>query len=410
MAEPILIIGASARAAAFSARRAGLRPLAVDMFVDTDLWGCCPSIRAEQYPVGLPGAIDTLLRNANLRAPHGSVPWMYTGALENWPDLIESLSAVRPLLGNHAEVLRRVRDPRQLGEELAASGFRFPELIADDAQLRRRAEPSGNGQWLMKPRRSSGGGGIEVWNGERPSARAFRSHYLQQRVEGVACSAVYVAAGDDCQLLGVTRQLIGPAWAGAEGFRYAGSVGPLVLEDDVRQTFVALGQHLSTRFELRGLFGVDAILCDGQVWTLEVNPRYTASVEILERATNVSALACHLAACRDGRLPADGMGSMCSAATPRSTNSGTRCHGKVILYAQCDLIVPEAFATFAEQRIAETNDNGSDGPPLADIPAAGTAVPAGWPITTLFASGEDQRAAITALQVLAAEVRERFFT
>ena len=337
MAEPILIMGASARAAAFSARRAGLRPLAVDMFADADLQRCCPSIRVQRYPQGLRSAVDTLLRTADVAAPHASVPWMYTGALENWPTLIESLSAERPLLGNHAKVLRRVRDPRQLAEELAAGGFRFPESVVDEAQFPRRSAPSVDGQWLVKPRRSSGGGGIAVWNGQWPAGDEFRSHYLQRRIEGVACGAFYVAAGDDCRLLGVTRQLIGTAWAGADGFGYAGSVGPLVLKDDVRRTFVALGRHLSTQFGLRGLFGIDAIVCDDQVWMLEVNPRYTASVEILERAADVSALTYHLTACRDGRLHAERLITTCGEVTPCTADSSPRlgsatsCHGKAIV-------------------------------------------------------------------------------
>ena len=71
--------------------------------------------------------------------------------------------------------------------------------------------------------------------------------------------------------------------------------------------------------------------------------------------------------------------------------------------------MPEAFAAFAEQCNSEANAAGSHGPLLADIPAAGTAVPAGWPITTLFASGEDPRATIATLQARVVEVRERFF-
>ena len=37
--------------------------------------------------------------------------------------------------------------------------------------------------------------------------------------------------------------------------------------------------------ELRGVFGVDFILHDGSPCVVEVNPRYPASVEVLEHAT-----------------------------------------------------------------------------------------------------------------------------
>ena len=44
---------------------------------------------------------------------------------------------------------------------------------------------------------------------------------------------------------------------------------------------------------LRGLFGVDFVLRDGIPWPVEVNPRYTASVEVLEFAAGIRALTLH---------------------------------------------------------------------------------------------------------------------
>ena len=50
----LLIFGASVRAAAFSALRAGLQPWCADLFADADLRARCPTIRvpAEVYPDG----------------------------------------------------------------------------------------------------------------------------------------------------------------------------------------------------------------------------------------------------------------------------------------------------------------------------------------------------------------------
>ena len=44
-------------------------------------------------------------------------------------------------------------------------------------------------------------------------------------------------------------------------------------------------------FGLAGWFGVDFILRDGIPWPVEINPRYTASVEIHELASGRSLLA-----------------------------------------------------------------------------------------------------------------------
>ena len=55
MADRVLILGASARAAAASARRAGLDPFAIDLFADADTEQICDCLRCppDRYPEGL---------------------------------------------------------------------------------------------------------------------------------------------------------------------------------------------------------------------------------------------------------------------------------------------------------------------------------------------------------------------
>src|SRR4051794_30449688 len=98
---PLLIAGASVRAAAASALRAGYAPWCVDLFGDADLERACPVrvVPLKRYPDALVAALA--------EGPPG--PWMYTGAIENRPDLIECVD--RPLLGNPADIVRAVRDP-----------------------------------------------------------------------------------------------------------------------------------------------------------------------------------------------------------------------------------------------------------------------------------------------------------
>ena len=69
--------------------------------------------RVERYPHGLSRVAG--------RAPPG--PWMYTGGLENHPRLVARIAARRPLLGNPADVLRRVRDPGEVKAALYRAGL-----------------------------------------------------------------------------------------------------------------------------------------------------------------------------------------------------------------------------------------------------------------------------------------------
>src|SRR6478609_7195881 len=104
--QTLIVLGASARAAAFSIRRAGYQPYAIDLFADRDLAAICPAVKIQRYPH------DFFVSLA--AAPQA--PWIYTGGLENYPRLVDRLADVRPLLGNPGGVLRSVRDPRLFAE------------------------------------------------------------------------------------------------------------------------------------------------------------------------------------------------------------------------------------------------------------------------------------------------------
>src|SRR4051812_32958075 len=108
--QGVLIVGASTRAAAFSALRAGLAPRCLDLFADADLRARCPAVRvpADRYPHGLAELADA--------EPPG--PWLYTGALENRPRLVEAIALRRPLWGNASGELALVRNPQYLAAVL----------------------------------------------------------------------------------------------------------------------------------------------------------------------------------------------------------------------------------------------------------------------------------------------------
>ena len=369
--EVLTIVGASARAAAQSARRAGFAPTAADLFADVDLRRCCPSTRVSDYPQGL----------YRVCAGPQSGGWMYTGALENHPDLVERLAAVRPLWGNGGEILRRVRDPHQVARALAAWDLASPALAKSARGVPR------DGTWLRKPYRSAGGANIAAWTDAAAQTQLDRRYYLQQRVSGLSCSAIYVAAGGSAVLLGVSEQWAGLEWTGAPEFRYAGSIGPVALDPGQRQSFVRIGQCLAEEFGLVGLFGVDAMLAGDRIWTLEVNPRYTASVEVLERACGLNSVALHVAACREGVLP-----------RATAADDHNQCAGKVILYARRRVVVSEALAAWVEPQLDRT------WPTYADVPAAGTPIGLRRPILTVLSSGAAPRQVLSELREHAARV------
>jgi uncharacterized protein len=348
----LIVLGASVRAAAFSAQRAGFAPYAIDLFADCDLADACPAVKISRYPAEFLTALAA--------APEA--PWLYCGGLENSPRLVDQLAMIRPLLGNRGGVLRLVRDPLRLGKAVREAGLSFPATS--------RATAAG-GEWLIKPRRSSGGLGIRFCTKNEVSSLP-RGAYLQQYVDGDAASAVFVAAGGRAVFLGATKQWLGRDFKMSRPFLYVGSIGSLRLSDVETERLCRLGNVLAERFGLTGLFNVDFVRNGEGLWPVEVNPRYSASMEVIERMKGMALIDLHVAACTSGLLPTQPIPpSQC-------------CAGKAVVYAERDAVVPQAL-----DEVASPWNSERQWPGLADLPHVGEALRADQPVVTVFAEGKD---------------------
>ncbi len=349
----LVLLGASVRAAAFSAVRAGYQPYSIDLFADRDLAAVGPAVKIARYPA------DFLAALAESPAAH----WIYTGGLENHPRLVDRLADLRPLLGNRGDVLRDVRDPRQLGRFIREAGYCFPETSLQGIAASRSP-------WLVKPLRSSGGVSIRFATAE-DCAQPPRGAYLQKSVEGDSQSAVFVGAGGRAILLGITKQLVGRDFGLSRRFLYVGSVGPLWLSEADRAQLQSLGNLLAQRFRLVGMFNVDFVRNDLGIWPLEVNPRYSASVEVLERVSECPFMKLHVDACQRTQLPSE---------LSLQTNP---FFGKAVVYAPANGV----FSQPLDDLIGDWNAV-SQWPLVADLPRVGDELERGQPVVTVFADGD----------------------
>jgi predicted ATP-grasp superfamily ATP-dependent carboligase len=421
----IAVVGASARAAAFSLLRAGCEVVAADLFADADLARACKVTRITDYPNGL----------ADWLAATPCDGWLYTGALENHPELIDRMAELRPLLGNKGDVLRTVRDTMLLQEWCEQLGFNFPETKPCDS-----THP-GEGEWLHKT--GQGGNGSGVSRSSEPGSSSTRSSgYYQRHIPGKPGSAIYLGDGiNTCTLLGVTRQLIGadlkyppPQYSGeasidlssGEGpcrkfevdhhdnanqpspspsrhltdilagrgiindFQYCGTLAPWDLPLNATADLTRLGRVLDTQYSLRGLFGVDFVFDGQRAWLIEVNPRVTAAVEVVERVTGNNLLSEHLAAFKVHSDP------LRQIASPAS--------GKVILYAKQPLTIS---GSLSEKLLADAGPRHS--PQFADIPNPDTPIGAGEPILTVLAAGTNIATVETELRKRIAALEDELY-
>src|SRR5262249_51571245 len=134
----------------------------------------------------------------------------------------------------------------------------------------------------------------------------------------------------------------------------------------------------------------------GVPWPLEINPRYTASIEVLEYATGFPAVGWQ-------RYVFDR-----SAPKPRPVSSeiSSSLIGKAILFAKSPLAFPREGPWLGTLRSPASV---FDPPAYADIPPAGQQIRAGRPILTLFVRGNSPEACLDSLQRTASDLDRRLF-
>jgi len=237
--------------------------------------------------------------------------------------------------------------------------------------------PNDPNEWLVKPIASGGGRGIRMWKGEDLPAGS----YLQERIDGVPGSVVFVSANGVAVPLGVSSQLVGDAAFGADGYRYCGNIlaaaGDAVFEHD--RTLVdracAIASAAAASFALVGLNGVDFVAAGGIAHPIEVNPRWSGAMELVERAYGVSLFTMHADACARRALPDFDL---------LEARQSVGAVGKAVLFARERVTLGETKTWLAD-------------PSVRDVPRPGERIAAGRPICTIFADGDDAAGCYRAL-------------
>ena len=366
-APDVLLAGVSMRAAAQSAVKAGYRTHTIDAFADLDL----PRFK-KTVDLTEPGGGFNARRASVVARKVTADGVVYGSGFEDDPRAVDRMSRGRALWGNSPEVLRQVRSPRRLLAGLAHRGFLVPRVFDPTVDA---GPPLSSVSWLVKPFRSGGGRGVRPWTHGSPVPLGS---YLEEFIDGYPGSIVFVARGGRAVPLGISRQLAGEAAFGADGFRYCGSIlsHPAQLFEhgvSIAATAHALAAAVTRDYSLVGLNGIDFVARREVAYPVEVNPRWCASVELVERAHGFSMFGLHADACTRGTLPDDRI-PLCLR----------RAVGKAIVFARADLVAG-ATANWLWYR------------DVADVPQPGTHIRRGGPICTIFAEADDPSACHRAL-------------
>ncbi len=349
-AHPV-VVGFSVRALAEAVAALGRRPIAIDHFTDQD----CRDLSFSWYQIvnwgdAVPSLRDIVLQPGNeVGRENNSSPWVLLGGgTENWPELVARLHQEFKVLGPTAEQLNQLRSHGLWRDAVAGTGISFPETHTQSPH-RRTALRAVNSRtwedpisWLIKPMRGAGGYSIaRLPENELCRLPQFsKSHrknsspvIYQREISGRSLGAHCVVSPNDVIFLGMTESLSAELWPGPSEFIYRGSWGPIAITSQQQSQIKALCRNIYLATGCLGWLQFDFIQDEaGQLWLLEINPRWTAGMEVLFLA-GINPVEFHLAAW-DQVDP-----SSCASAGKLTDpiGSSTAQYGKAIVYADREL-------------------------------------------------------------------------
>ena len=299
---PVVLVGVSVRSAAQSLVRGGQSCIAMDQFGDADTRQVASQCHVILSPDDFLQAI----------ARYPGHPILCTSQWAGqWSGMIDAVAQSGNPLLFCPEAWNRATDLGVLRKAARQSGLSCPESTSVPPVSK------DNACILVKDLSRSGGWGVrwaKPWGDRRltsePSPSTSRTIY-QPWIAGRSFGATFLSDGNDVQLLGICRSLFRSV--GDCPFVYCGSVGPLgnlqrhTITPDHQDRLLEAARSIVASSRLRGLLNLDFIRDPlGMLHLLEVNPRWTASAEIIERGLSAepqSLMLRSMDAVRTGRLP-----------------------------------------------------------------------------------------------------------
>lgn len=343
----ILIVGFSTRHVAASAARAGLEVCAIDHFCDLDLKRISIACTRFEELVEIPDLVHKFCSEYQVDAI------ITTSGAEDLHNLPV------PILGTSPGIAARFLDKELTQKFFEVHGFPVPALVTP-----------GTFPAILKPCKGSGGWrnalvsdeeDIRVWESQFPG----EPYLLQEVAPGIPASVCCVADGREARAIAVNLQIL----RGSEEarFGFCGSLTPFrhPLSWKMREMAEAIG----SKSGCKGIIGIDFLVTNDRIIPIEVNPRFVATLDTIERATGCNLVQMHIDGCQ-GTLP---------SSVPESEHFCIR----QILFAPHDLTIRDDLSPLI--------------PDVADIPTPPASFEAGGAVISVYGEGDDEGSARSAL-------------
>lgn len=282
---PLLIVAQSGRFIAQSATRAGYPVRVADCFGDMDML----NVAERWHPLpALHELSPQIFLNMLEQLSDGQPCLLVCGTgVESFYPVLAQLPPHITLLGNSPETIARLRQPTSFFALLDKLGLPYPPTFR---------EPPALLNCLVKDLQSAGGSHIHQPDGQSLS----KTQFYQQLIDGQSRSLCFIADGKEARILGWNREL------NRAGEFYLQQIRQPDLPDvSHQQPLQTAVLKLVAATGLKGFNSLDFIVDkSGHLYLLELNPRITASVELLAQTDwfqwHISACNGHLAVPKPG--------------------------------------------------------------------------------------------------------------
>ena len=391
------VIGFNARPLACSVRRAGGLPYISDYWGDSDLDACSEEWIAVLSPVpgsrqrGFLDAPVYLSLSENFEHSFSDIELDYILIGSGFDDHTESLVSIdekHGITGNFIDLMRGARDKEKLAKLAKKNDIKYPKhsIVESHDEAKEMVRQLGL-PCVIRPITSGGGAGIRKISGFKKLETFYKAleesqrlgpRIIQEHVSGIDVSASVLGTGTDAMTLSIQDQLIGLPSAGRlSDFVYCGNRIPTSVDDKMRERIRIVSESLTSELHLKGSIGIDYVVSPtGDIWLLEINPRFQGSLEMLERASNISVSVLHIEAC-EGKLPDK---------VPQYQPTT-----KMIVYAHHDGTVPDLLLW----------------PSTVDRSPTGVEVHQGDPVCSIIVSGSKGVEVFSKVQSIAAQIRNK---
>ncbi len=378
--KPLIIVGFSARAAAQCAFRAGFQTIAIDHCADRDLLAYCQVYRSLEDARWVEWISEC----------YPGIPMLLAGGMEHRPNAIHACQQHSNRGGCSGTQLVAMRSLGNWQRWALASGLAWPITWLPSDGIEELKTKRLRYQWLIKSTQGGGGIGITEWN---PHDASFNDEsilqnpnlYIQQNRSGEPIGVTMLSSEYGSVVVGVASSLGRSTQSFVPKYTYRGSMGPVALHEDQLARLQQFAAMVASETGFVGLWQADFLLDNSELTLLEINPRWSASMEILDATYDVRLVALHCQ-CSTRSITFEGWSELENKFSKHVLMPSKKSMGKIIMYAKETLLVDE------QQSDAWWLDRWQEGSNssrvhFADIPRTGTEIEAGHPILTCIATG-----------------------